>query len=301
MLTVFPVCEVTLNWWIDTAPTSTSVLGKWTRQMLLQLGCRPRGFSAHRSGFVSRTCIIGIMQNRGTELPPGLIDMMVRAGGWQAVTGAKTVLRVYARQVIDQHMDLYSMSLGFRRSDADWARKLEAYVGDARWPDKPRANAGRTDSCLQLRVLAWRSPAWLTQQAALNRCCDDIMTAAVVDKDIMPVRGYQELRAAFSHCKKHVRYQQSQAVLHLQQLRSDRQSLWKSCIADVKKACFHSYLSCIDVRRADPSRHLAFRQYFQLLADVEIGQVLLQQHATVVRFTFPDPHWDTKGCFVWSV
>ena len=89
-------CEVTERWWIDTAPCSTEVLGDSTRQMLLQLGCRPHRFSAHRSGFVLRTCIMGIMQDRGSELPAGLINMMVRAGGRQAVTGAKTVLRVFA-------------------------------------------------------------------------------------------------------------------------------------------------------------------------------------------------------------
>ena len=69
------------------------------------------------------------MQNKRIELPSGLIDMIVRASGWQAVTGAKTILRVYARQVIDQHMDLYCMSLDFQHTAADWDRKLKACVG----------------------------------------------------------------------------------------------------------------------------------------------------------------------------
>lgn len=160
------------------------------------------------------------MLYKGTELPRGLIDMMVRAGGWQAVTGAKIVLMVYARQVIDKHMDLYGKSLGFQRSNADWTRKIKAYVGDPVWP-QPQPDARCVDSCLQLHVLAWRTPAWLAQQAALNGACDTIMAVALVGKDIMPFRGYQELCAAVSHCKKHAQYLHSKAVMQLRRLRSD--------------------------------------------------------------------------------
>ena len=49
--------------------------------------------------------------------------MMVRAGGWQAVTDAETVLRVYARRIIDEHIDMYSVSLGVELSEDDWAKK----------------------------------------------------------------------------------------------------------------------------------------------------------------------------------
>ncbi len=89
----------------------------------LAIGFVPRGFSSHRSGFVSRTCILGILHDKRIQLPPGLIDMMVRAGGWQAVTDAETVLRVYARRIIDEHIDMYSVSLGVERSEDDWAKK----------------------------------------------------------------------------------------------------------------------------------------------------------------------------------
>lgn len=64
-----------------TAPTSTNTISNWNRTLLIRYGSPPRGFSSHRSGFVSRTCILAILHNKGTELPPGVVDMMVRAGG----------------------------------------------------------------------------------------------------------------------------------------------------------------------------------------------------------------------------
>jgi hypothetical protein len=71
--------------------------------------------------------------------------MMVRAGGWQAVTDAKTVLRVYARHVIDKHIDMYRISLGVERSEADWANKHEQYIGQPSFPPQPMVDLGRQE------------------------------------------------------------------------------------------------------------------------------------------------------------
>ena len=203
--------EATSNWWIDTAPSSTAVIGYWSRSLLLRMGSTLRGFSSHRSGFVSRTCILGIMHNKGTELPPGLIDMMFRAGGWQAVTGTKSALRVYsyARQVIDEHLDVYSMSLGIDSSAADWARKIALYKGHLVFPKAPIVDAGCDDNGMQFQVLTWRSAKWQQHLASLNATCAAIMHAAMFDQRIMPVKGYKELRHALLHCKGHVVYSSS--------------------------------------------------------------------------------------------
>ena len=98
-------CEVTPNSWVDTALVSTHTIGRWTRVLLERMGSRPRGFSAHRSGVVTRACILAILESKGKELPgsgpPGRMDIIIRWGGWQCVTGEKTVMRIYARKVID--------------------------------------------------------------------------------------------------------------------------------------------------------------------------------------------------------
>ena len=196
-------CEVTANWWIDTAPSSTGAIGDWNRTLLLRLGSEPRGFSSHRSGFVARTCILVIMRNKGTELPPGVMDLMVRAGGWQAVTGAKTVLRVYAQQVRDEYLDAYSMSLSVDNSNAEWARQLALYIGKPSFLKPPEVDAGRDRNNSQVRIHAWRSPIWRKHQDELNAACAALMTAAASDHRIMPVKSYKELRHAFSRCEKH--------------------------------------------------------------------------------------------------
>ena len=61
-------CEVNPNTWVDTAPVSTFTIGRWTRGLLIRMGSQPRGFSAHRSGVVTRACILGIFKSGGTEL-----------------------------------------------------------------------------------------------------------------------------------------------------------------------------------------------------------------------------------------
>lgn len=87
-------CEVHPDYWVDSAPSSVGTLGAWNKQILKRMGHLPRPFSAHRSGFVSRCCILAILQARGKELSTDMIEVMIRWGGWQAVTGARTVLRV---------------------------------------------------------------------------------------------------------------------------------------------------------------------------------------------------------------
>ena len=288
----FLFCEVTSNWWIDTAPSSTGAISDWNRALLLRMGSKPRGFSAHRSGFVSRTCILGIMHNKGTELPPGLMDMMVRAGGWQAVTGAKTVLRVYARQVIDEHLDVYSMSLGIDSSPVDWARKIALYKGEAVFPDKPVVDLGRGNDGLQFRMLTWRCPMWQSHLAALNHACSSIVHAAMFDQRIMHVKGYKELRHAFSDCKQHAAYRDSAVVTTLQRLSTERPKVWRACVCAIGQKCLYSFvnnpvLSCTD--RSGYRKHLA---------EVQIGFVGLA--GILVTSRPADLLWDHNYAFAWA-
>lgn len=53
------------------------------------------------------------MHSEGQGLPTSTLNVVVRAGGWQAVTGVTTILKTYARKVIDEHTHLYSISLGY--------------------------------------------------------------------------------------------------------------------------------------------------------------------------------------------
>ena len=107
-----------------------------------------------RSGFVSRTCILAILGSKGKKLPPGTIEVMIRWGGWQAVTGARTVLRIYARKVIDRYLAPYSLSLGYELSDEEWEQKRRAYLGVPKYLEEPVVDRGRNRLPFQVRVHA---------------------------------------------------------------------------------------------------------------------------------------------------
>lgn len=49
----FLFCDVTANFWIDTAPVHVNAISGWNRMLLKAMGQRERGFFAHRSGFVT--------------------------------------------------------------------------------------------------------------------------------------------------------------------------------------------------------------------------------------------------------
>lgn len=127
-------CDVGPNFWIDTAPVSVGTLGTWTKMLLKRMGSRPRGYSAHRPGFVARACILGVMHSEGQGLPTSTLIVVVRAGGWQAVTGVTTILKTYARKVIDEHIDLYSISLGYDIGKQGWEDRVRAYLGAPLFP-----------------------------------------------------------------------------------------------------------------------------------------------------------------------
>ena len=173
-------CEVGHDYWVDTAAVRVHMISTWNRNMtlLLAMGCTPRGFSAHRSGFVSGTCILAIMNAQGRELPEGTLEVLIRAGGWEAVTGARTVLRVYARSVIDKYMDSYGLSLGHELGEEGWAARKAMYLGEPSFPSRPLVVRGRCALPLQPRLLAWRSEAWMQHMNEMNTVCADIMTAA---------------------------------------------------------------------------------------------------------------------------
>ena len=64
--------------------------------------------------------------------------MITRRGGWQVITGTKTVIEIYARKIVDSLLDPYSLINGHEGSDAHWNRKRQKYLGVPVFPRKPR-------------------------------------------------------------------------------------------------------------------------------------------------------------------
>ena len=108
------------------------------------------------------------MRQNGLELPEGVLTAILRAGGWQAVTGIPTVLRVYARKVLDQYIDMKSLSLGRDLGTEVWQQKIVEYLGRHTFPTEAIVDPGRAEIPMQVRFMAWRSLEWLAPPGQLE-------------------------------------------------------------------------------------------------------------------------------------
>ncbi len=94
--------------------------------------------------------------------------MVTRWGGWQVITGTKTVMEIYARKIVDNLLDPLSLINGFEASEAHWERKPRRYLGPSVFPVGAVVDVGRTPQHMQVRVHAWRSEHWHKFQTGLN-------------------------------------------------------------------------------------------------------------------------------------
>ncbi len=184
-------CESNANYWIDAAPVHTNTLGNWNRQMLERMGSAPRGFSAHRSGYVGRACVLALLRGKGVALSSDTVDVIARLGGWSSFGGNQTVMEVYARRDIDIFADPYSLTMGVDVSSAEWEQRRLEYIGQIMQPAVPTVDVGRTMLPLQWRRLTWRSPIWIAFQSALNDVVACIMTASNHNEGIMPINRFR--------------------------------------------------------------------------------------------------------------
>jgi hypothetical protein len=235
-----------------------------------------------------------VLKCNGTQLPRDTVDAMVRCGGWQVVAGAKTVLQTYARRVLDDFICPYSMSLGFGMSDRVRERRLEEYKGKLVFPEGPVADWGRNKSPLQVRVHAWRSQPWLAFQTQLNDVCAAIMSAALADEGIMPVRRYREVRGAFIMFVS--RYANSDLVQEYKRLLRMRAHEWRTCLERAENACGHAFCEARLVVR--PADYMTKRRFLAMLQDVHIGYVRLDGKVVKDECEW-DSRWDVFGVCAW--
>eukprot|EP00884_Botryococcus_braunii_P012961 jgi/Botrbrau1/21666/Bobra.43_1s0065.1 len=82
-------CRLSGLVWVDTLPPLTADLSRWTGQLLSRMGSEKRGFSAHRSGYVTRAVTKRVMETGGTEIPESFVAALTRSSGWEAGSGQK--------------------------------------------------------------------------------------------------------------------------------------------------------------------------------------------------------------------
>jgi hypothetical protein len=159
------------------------------------MGRPERGFSAHRAGFVTRAVTIALLRSKGTALSDEVLNAIVRAGGWQAVTGAMTVMRVYARNILDEMLDTYALTFGVEASDEEWADRKRQYLEVRILAER---SITRRDAVPLGRIrTALRLPVAQALQRAVNVTGAAVMGAALGHGEVMPVRRYREDGDAF--------------------------------------------------------------------------------------------------------
>ena len=236
-----------------------------------------------------------ILDKKGKELPEGTLQLVMRWAGWQAVTGTKTVMDIYARKIVDQFLDPYGIINGCCASAEHWERKLKKYLGHPVFPDKPIIDLGHTQVHMQVCVIAWRLHQWLQLQSGLNALGNRIMTAASVDDAVMPMNRYVQRPRAFNLYV--AQFPSAPAVLRYKQLLRHRVKFWKACVKSSIKLCRHSCFDMSPVPR--PEKLMRKQKFLTYLKSVTIGNVSLDE-ADVPRHKYnADTVSDRHGAFHW--
>jgi hypothetical protein len=219
--------------------------------------------------------------------------MVTSWGGWQVITGTKTVMEIYARKIVDNFLDPYSLINGFEASEAHWDRKLQQYLGPPVFPVEAVLDVGRTPEHMQVRVHAWRGEHWHRFQTGLNAVCHQIMQAACCDEGIMPLHRFVQGRRAF--CLYCAKYADSTLVVAHKQMMHARVVLWKTCVKQSVNLAKASFFASSAVSR--PERHMAHNAFLQYMRPVIIGNVGFDGSTNCHKLPVAD--WDKQGMFFW--
>lgn len=230
------------------------------------MGSVERGYSSHRRGMATRVCDLALFEGSNRSLSNGVLNAAVRQGGWQAVTGVKTLLRTYAAPSIDKSLDSFRLSFGRIPSVAEKSERLQSYVGPELGFGEQSVWATNLDSVpLILRALAWETPQWKDHSTKLDQAVLAISLVAEEDTEIMPVRNFVEPRLAFNTALE--KYAGTVAVRNYIGLCRARRTLWLKTLSEVIK--------CFNVEYEDRCRRLTcFKERaYETVADLEIGNV----------------------------
>jgi hypothetical protein len=176
--------------WVDTVPVDVVALSRWCQLILRRLGSEPRGYSAHRSGFVTRAVTLHLLGSKGAQMAEDTLVAIVRAGGWEAESGKKTVGKTYTRAAADAHINTQLLGLGKDGTHAVFEKRYQEYLKDGRRPDVPVVNRVGGGS-LAAVVHCGRLPEVQVLQARVNELGLAMVQAAVGDLGIMPLRRFR--------------------------------------------------------------------------------------------------------------
>ncbi|GLC57084.1 hypothetical protein PLESTB_001181300 [Pleodorina starrii] len=189
----FAFCECGHDWWIDALPVDTNILSRYTRTLLSRFGSQPRGYSAHRRGCVTRAATVEILRQQGRGLSETVLTAIARWGGWQAVTGVRTLSRIYIQPVLDTFICGFTLGLGRQPSTKEWEARLQSYLGGDVFP-KAAFRCGASHRPLRLRFVVWHSEMVAGWRGRMNVLVSKMMNAGMADVDSNPVNRFRSPR-----------------------------------------------------------------------------------------------------------
>jgi hypothetical protein len=146
---------------------------------------------------VTRTIIASIMENAGKGISEAVIQCICRLGGWQALTGVRTLLRVYAHKIIDTFCDSMSLQAGRRLGPRVWEERWQLYAGNHHHvPVRTYSWVFELKLPLGVKVAEWCTSGWRVEQEECNRVALQALSCAERDGRLMPVRRWQEYGTA---------------------------------------------------------------------------------------------------------
>lgn len=131
-------------------------------------------------------------------------NVLLRVGGWDVVRGHETVRKRYAQKIIDNFIDLFSLSFGRFMTDEECAAHLADYRGGCVRPEVPVVDVNRHQLPLIVRFRAWHSALYRLAHERHNRAMAAVWDLAHSDSSIMPCKRYMSASEAVAvNMKRH--------------------------------------------------------------------------------------------------
>jgi hypothetical protein len=231
----FLFCAADGDTWNDGIPLLTTQLSNSTRLLLTRMGSQPRGFSAHRRGFVTRVLMDSMFVNAGQALQTDLLPSLARAGGWAHTHGTNTLLKVYASRLFDARLDVVGMGTGVQEPPHVWEARRKEYMGEL-LPVPPIHEHGSLDAPLLFKLMALHAPSTVVLRAEATALAQSIIHRGQADPSITPIARYWQPHTIFTRAR--TQQEKSRLAHIMKRLTTAQRAFTDSAIASAANTAY---------------------------------------------------------------
>lgn len=200
------MCQCWGEEWVGSMPVAPYTLSHWNRKLLKRMGCPPRGFSSHRRGCATRALALSVFKSKGAGVDPATIEVITRWGGWEAISGARTVYKVYTGPILDTCLDGAALGLGQAPSDEHLETRYLQFMGCITHPSDVIVEKGRIMDPLRFRYMVWHDEDVAMHRRNVTACVASILETAAADTNLCPVRRFYSPRRLLNVAMGHADY-----------------------------------------------------------------------------------------------